>query len=609
MTHLILSFLIHLLSRSAAKALNFDDIPAESWKSVKWDRLGDTSGISIEELFMRRHLQEAALASEEPLPPQRECGYEIGTATSEDIKGFIGNVVSSLLGNASGAAAMISGATIIVSPVITHSVRAQVLCGSCAEIMELYAGEDFLSANGKHSFLSYCGPDKHGYNASHSALLLVPLNSDAGDLVPGQLKTSVTMHTTTISQKEIPSQVYPADLNSAFDLNADLEVKMTQVQALYDIIAGVIAASSGVTSIVPDYIGYGHSYQYPRSYAVAYLYQQAATVSWLKAKKEVENMSTGCTTFKKAVTIGGYSEGGYGALAAALAYQAMEIDVIGVSAGGAAYDISGEIQFAMNQLENVPNVSHLLSVLVPLVGNSYSSTNADLVNTDSGQNALAPEWMIKGNFTRNVLAWLNSTQTLQSLYELMPEMPFEILNAALVNATRASIAANSSSFCVAGVLGDEINLLCDAFESNSLVEELLAVTFKYSVCQSPNDTIVLPLTDISSNPNISLLDLIGTKASGDHFKASYFCLLGTIIPFTSLNSFGETKDIVPLKDASTCKANHTPSTGRPSPSPTNALTSLPTPAPKSDKPASGVKHSAPSVWVFIVSIFSVRFWG
>ena len=148
--------------------------------------------------------------------------------------------------------------------VIIHSVRAQVLCGSCAEIMELYAGEDFLAASGKHSFLSYCGPDRHGYNASHSALLLVPMNSNTGDLVPGQLKTSVTMHTTTISQKEIPSQVYPSDLNSAFDLNADLEVKMTQVQALYDIIAGVIAASSGVTSIVPDYIGYGHSYQYPR---------------------------------------------------------------------------------------------------------------------------------------------------------------------------------------------------------------------------------------------------------------------------------------------------------------------------------------------------------
>ena len=142
MTRLILSFLIHFLSRSAVKALNFDDIPTEAWKSVKWDRLGDASGISMEKLFMRRHLQEAALASEEPLPPQRECGHEIGTATPEDIKGFIGNVVSNLVGNSSGAAATISGATFIVSPVIIHSVRAQVLCGSCAEIMELYAGED-----------------------------------------------------------------------------------------------------------------------------------------------------------------------------------------------------------------------------------------------------------------------------------------------------------------------------------------------------------------------------------------------------------------------------------------------------------------------------------
>lgn len=605
----ILSFLTLLLSHAAAKVPSFDDIPREVWESVNWDRLGVAQGISLEELFVSRHLREAELTSENPVPPKRECGHEIGIATADDIKGFIGDVISTVLSNSSQAAVFIPAALGIVSKIVTHDVRAQVLCGSCAEIIKLYAGEDFLAADGNHSFLSYCGPDRHGYNATHSALLLVPLYSNTGILVQGQLKTSVTMHTTTILQNEIPSQVYPADFNSAFDLNATLEENILQLQALYDIIAGVVAASSGVVSIVPDYIGFGHSYLFPRSYVVVNLYQQAAAVSWLKAKKNVEEMSTGCTTFKKAVTIGGYSEGGYGALAAALAYQAMEIDVIGVSAGGAAYDISGEIQFVMNQLDNNPNVTQLLSVLVPLVGNSYSSTNADLVNTNSGQNALAPEWMKKGNFTRNVLAWLNSTQTLQSLYELTPEKPFEIMNAALVNATRASIAAGNSSLCMDELLGDEINLLCNAFKSNSLVQDLLNVSFPYSICQSPNDNIVLPLTNISSNSKITMFNLVGTKASGDHFQASFFCLLGTIIPFTSFNTFGSTNDIIPLKNGSSCKAVYTPSEGSPSPSPGNGLTPLPTPAFTSGKSVSGVKNVALSVWVIIVFIFPLTFYA
>jgi hypothetical protein len=326
------SFLFPCLWIQASAYPNFlsglkDSIPADAWKSPNWNHVDEVLRKHSGDNRHHRHLLQA---DDEPAPPKRKCGQVIGVATADDVNAFFSDAITTLFGGFPEYASFASIAVSTVATIVKYGVHAQVICTSCDEIMQLYSGEEFLTADGNHSFVSYCGPERHGHDVVHSALMLVPVDSATGATLPGQFKTSVNMHSTTFAQQGIPSEVYPDNLGAAIDKLSDIDVQMDQVGILYDVIGGLIAASSGTINVAPDYIGYGQSYLSPRSYGVVKLYQQAAAVSWLKAKKEVQAMSNGCTTVQNAATVGGYSEGGFSAVAAALAYQAMGMDIIGV---------------------------------------------------------------------------------------------------------------------------------------------------------------------------------------------------------------------------------------------------------------------------------------
>jgi hypothetical protein len=214
-----------------------------------------------------------------------------------------------------------------------------------------------------------------------------------------------------------------------------------------------------------------------------------------------------------------------------------------------------------------------MNAVLPLVGYAFSSTNADLPNSNRGQDFLLPEWMVEGDFSRNVLAWINSTQNLTSLYALVPENATDIVNTAMLQVARASIATGSRNFCVEGNVS-EINLLCEAQQSNSLLDEVAAINFPLVLCQSPDDNVVIQLPDLSANGNISKFNLFGIGPTGDHFSAALFCLLGTITPFSSFGTFGSTNDILPLEDSNVCMA-----TGVTQPSSTAPPTHSSAPAP------------------------------
>jgi len=565
-------FLLFSSFTRSTKALpSLDGIPAQAWKSANLGQIG--------EVFQStRRLLEASYTSEEASPPQRQCGQVIGTASVDEIISFLTTGILKVLSNSSGLSTFITLGIESLIHVITFSVQAQVVCGSCDEIFELYAGEEFLNARGTNSFFSYCGPERNGHDAMHSALLLVPIDNLTSSPPMRQLPTAVFMHGTTVSTQLVPSEYYPSDLSTFIDLNADDQEQISLFLGLYDVVAAIFASANGVVSIAPDYIGYGQSYLSPKSYAVINMYQQAAGVSWLKAKTQVERSTNGCTTFQKAVTIAGYSEGGFSAVAAALALQAMNISVTGVATGGAPFDPAPELQFVQNQVDNNPNHTWFLNVLVPLLGNSYSSTNADLVNSDVSQDFLTSLWMEEGNFTMNVLAWMNSTQTRLSIYELIPADPSSMINQAAVTAMRGSIAAGGYNFCTDGNIGSDINLLCNALQSNSLVDELLAIPFPVTLCHSPDDEVIMQPRNISSNPNISSFNLLGMEASGSHFEAAVFCLLGFITPFTSFATFGGigiTSGNLPLGDTSVCMRASNISTNAPSSNPPTATSSAP----------------------------------
>lgn len=541
------------------------------------------SGLKLDGISGRdRHHRHLLQPDEQPTPPKRKCGQVIGVATADDVNAFFTDYITTLLKDFPEYASFGSLAVSTVTSIIKYGVHAQVICTSCNEIMQLYSGEEFLTADGKHSFASYCGPERYGHDVVHSALMLVPVDSFTGATIPGQLKTSVSMHETILFQQDIPSEIYPENLVTAIENLADESV------GLYCIIGGLIAASSGTINVAPDYIGYGQSYLSPRGYTVLKLYQQAAAVSWLKAKNEVQVMSNGCTMVQNAATIGGYSEGGSSAVAAALAYQAMGLDIIGVSSGAGPFEFNAQIQFIIDQIDNNPNRTIYMNTFVPLIGAALSSTNPDLPNSNRGQDFLLSEWMVEGNFSRNALAWVSSTQDLISLYALVPNNATDIMNTALLQAVRASIATGGSNFCVEGDVS-EINLLCDAMQSNSLLDDVAAVTFPLVICQSPDDNVVVQVPDLAANGNISKFTLFGTGPIGDHFDSALFCLLGVIYPFTSFGTFGSANNIVPLENSNVCMP-----AGVAEPSSTAPRTSSPTPDPLSPTPP-GTPSDPPSM--------------
>lgn len=59
----------------------------------------------------------------------------------------------------------------------------------------------------------------------------------------------------------------------------------------------MLSASSGVMSVVPDYFGFGHSYEQPKQNGIGDLYKQATAVVFMMSKALVE--STGCTEISK----------------------------------------------------------------------------------------------------------------------------------------------------------------------------------------------------------------------------------------------------------------------------------------------------------------------
>jgi hypothetical protein len=153
-----------------------------------------------------------------------------------------------------------------------------------------------------------------------------------------------------------------------------------------------------------------------------------------------------------------------------------------------------------------------------------------------------------------------------------------MINQAAVTAMRGSIAAGGYNFCTDGNIGSDINLLCNALQSNSLVDELLAIPFPVTLCHSPDDAVIMQPRNISSNPNISKFNLLGMEASGSHFEAAVFCLLGFITPFTSFATFGGigiTSGNLPLGDTSVCMRASNTSTNAPSSNPPTATSSAP----------------------------------
>lgn len=156
-------------------------------------------------------------------------------------------------------------------------------------------------------------------------------------------------HGTTLDEQAVPSQIFPDNLSAVFDDVDSEQGIQIRVFQLYWIWSGLMAAASGAVAILPDYLGYGVSYEHPRGYMNRYVYQQADAVLFFQSREYLREISDGCSILDQTVTLAGYSEGGYGSFAAGLALSELGVEIVTVQAGASPFDLNFNIGWAIGK--------------------------------------------------------------------------------------------------------------------------------------------------------------------------------------------------------------------------------------------------------------------
>ena len=122
------------------------------------------------------------------------------------------------------------------------------------------------------------------------------------------------------------------------------------------------------------------------------------------------------------------------------------------------------------------------------------------------------------------------------------------------------LARNITDVCFTSTPGVD-DLLCQAIEENTFIDLIESTTFPVSICHSPNDDLV-PIghaPDVSINPLLSKLTLLGQGPTAGHFESSFLCQMAFILQFTAFGSApAPLSGIEPLTDPSTCTATVSP---------------------------------------------------
>jgi hypothetical protein len=133
-------------------------------------------------------------------------------------------------------------------------------------------------------------------------LVFAPIDPETGFVFTGYLRGFVngrSLHTL----EAYPSRAWPSNVRQAFE-----EEGRPMNSLLFDYIdylSAMVAASAGAVSITPDYIGYGESVGYNRTFLSKIPYEQAFALAWLGTKKYVEDELEGCSLLDSTATVTG----------------------------------------------------------------------------------------------------------------------------------------------------------------------------------------------------------------------------------------------------------------------------------------------------------------
>eukprot|EP00977_Amphora_coffeiformis_P016987 scaffold5383_cov222-Amphora_coffeaeformis.AAC.28 len=411
---------------------------------------------------------------------------------------------------------------------VDYGVQIRKVCGRCS---------DFPSGT------TTCLPNDYAYDALHSGLLIVPLDQD-NQIKSGTSPVNILCHGTQSGNQNVPSNNWSRAAPGAESLFAVL-----------------VSSISGCYGIAPDYTGYAESSDYFRAYIVRKGYG-TAVYPLLKQSEAMIAEETNCTSaLADSMTVMGYSEGGYAAVAIADALYQEGKTIITVQAGGGPFRLSSvQISFLVRQVMD-GTFTAARRYYVALLSSAYSDTTTDVLNYGQGQN------MLNSTVRDEILDVVHSPAGQPGINALIPESdPLSIINDTVIDDFAAALQRGEADPCVTSAVEGETDKICRALQDNDLVDVLEATTYPVTICHSRDDTLVSfdNIPDILANPLLNLVALNGIN----HLSAAGECYFSSLLFF--LNEANVRN--VPVVDK-TVPGGCSPST----PSPTETSSSVPSP--------------------------------
>lgn len=473
---LILGFLavLHACMRVNATASNDDG----AWEVLS--RFLDSAGLHKDDTTPRqRSLQTTNLPA---------CGQVIDEISATGLRGLVQFQLANTLELTGFELLLLQ--TLLVSE-IDFGVRIQKVCGRCS---------DFSSSS------TTCVPGDYGYDAVHSGLLITPLET-LDRIRIGTSPVNIVCHGTQSGNQNVPSNQWNRS-------NPEAQV----------FVAVILSSISGSFSIMPDYLGYGESSgDYYRPYIVREAYPRAVWPLLQRAEEFVAQQSNCASALADSMTVVGYSEGGYAAVAVADALYREGKTIISVNAGGAPFRLSSvQITFLWNQVLQGTFVSSR-RYYIALLAVVYSQTTTDALNYGTGQH------MLDSTVRDAIVDIVHSSIGQNGINAAIPvDDPFSIIDERVAETLTTAVLGGATEPCVTNAVQGETDILCAALQENDLVDVLESAPYPISLCHSSEDTLVSfdNVPDLSANPNLDLLTV-----SGGHSNAAVSCYLPIIQAF------------------------------------------------------------------------------
>lgn len=282
--------------------------------------LATTKKIPSSAHSLLRHLQE----NDDTIPA---CNTKITTLGIDEVQSFAEILLQSSLGLAGAEDLQDTLAAQLITPFVKYGLTVYKVCGTCNNVWKHWDNYDYGDDS---SFESYCGPNVHGSEATHSSLVFAP-NEGNSEILSGNIPSFLHMHSFVTDLADCPTEKWPSSLNETLQSVIAENTFVDFLSNFFDYFSGVLIASSGVVSVFPDYIGYGESIDFSRS-SIPESYAQAAVVSYAATGLYLEQKSGGCSRLANVGSMLGLSEGGFSVIPAATALQDF-VDIQHVASG------------------------------------------------------------------------------------------------------------------------------------------------------------------------------------------------------------------------------------------------------------------------------------